>query len=100
MEYTDVLVGFLTIFLMSNCLLCHLLIYLGLPTFVNYLATRKIPPHWSKQEKDRSFSQVRHYYWKDTYLFNHYPTQVVRRCVNKIQIYSILTFLSLLCLWW
>jgi len=29
---------------------------------VIYLATRKIPPHWSKQEKDRFFSQVRHYY--------------------------------------
>ena len=32
---------------------------------VNYLTTGKIPLHWSKQEKDRFFSQVRHYYWED-----------------------------------
>ena len=32
---------------------------------MNYVATTKIPPHWPKQEKDRFFSQVRHYNWGD-----------------------------------
>ena len=59
---------------------------------VNYLVTGKIPPHWSKQEKDRFFSQVRHYYWEDPYLFKHCPDQVVRRCVPESEIHSILTF--------
>jgi len=39
--------------------------HIPLPWFahiVNYLATGKIPLHWSKQEKDRFFSQVRYYY--------------------------------------
>ena len=59
---------------------------------VNYLATRKILPHWSKQERDRFFSQVRHYYWEDPYLFKHYLDQVVRRYVPESEIHSILTF--------
>jgi len=59
---------------------------------VNYLATGKIPLHWSKQEKDRFFSQVRYYYWKDPYLFKYCPDQVVRRCVLESEIHSILTF--------
>jgi len=41
---------------------------------MNYLAT--------KQEKVKFFSQVRHYYWEDRYLFKHCPNQVVRRCVS------------------
>jgi len=39
--------------------------HVPLPWFahiVNYLAIGKIPPHWCKQEKDRFFLQVRHYY--------------------------------------
>jgi len=32
----------------------------ALADIMNYLATRKIPPYWCKQEKDRLFSQVRH----------------------------------------
>ena len=45
----------------------------SLPWFahiVNYFVTGEIPPHWSKQEKDRFFSQVRHYYWK-TLIFSN-----------------------------
>ena len=39
--------------------------HVPLPWFahiVNYLAIGKIPPLWCKQEKDRFFLQVRHYY--------------------------------------
>ena len=59
---------------------------------VNCLVTGKIPPYWSKQEKDRFFSQVRYYYWKDPYLFKHFLDQVVHRCVPKSEIHSFLTF--------
>jgi len=40
----------------------------SLPWFahiMNNLATEKIPLHWSEQEKDKFFSQVRYYYWED-----------------------------------
>jgi len=38
---------------------------------VNYLATGWIPSHWSKQDKDRFFKQVRSYFWKDPKLFKY-----------------------------
>jgi len=59
---------------------------------VNHLVTRKIPPYWSKQEQDRFFSQVRHYYWEDPHLFKHCPDQVIRTCVPESEIHTILTF--------
>jgi hypothetical protein len=58
---------------------------------VNYLASGKIPSHWSKQEKDRFFSQVKHYYWDDPYLFKHCADQVIRRCVPECEFNSILS---------
>jgi len=59
---------------------------------VNCLATDKIPPHWPKQDKERVFSQVRHYYWEDPYPFNYHSNQVVHRCIPESEIYNILTF--------
>ena len=91
-EYTDDSVGFFDHFPDEQLFAVS---HAPLPWFahiVNYLVTRKIPPHWSKQEKDRFFSQVRHYYWEDPYLFKHCPDQVVRRCVPESEIHSILTF--------
>jgi len=38
------------------------------------------------------FSQVRHHYWENAYLFKHYPDQAVRRCVPKSEIHNTLTF--------
>ena len=89
----DDLVRFLlTIFMMSNCLLCHMPPLPWFSQIVNYLVTRKIPPHWPKQKKDRFLSQVRHHYWEDPYLFKHYPDQMVCRCVLKSKMHSIMTF--------
>jgi hypothetical protein len=39
---------------------------------INYLATGQIPPHWSKQDKDRFFKQVQFYFWEDMELFKYY----------------------------
>jgi hypothetical protein len=38
---------------------------------VNYLATGRIPSHWSKQDKDRFFKQVRSNFWEDPQLFKY-----------------------------
>ena len=40
---------------------------------VNYLAIGQIPSHWSKQDRDRFFSQVKFFYWDDPNLFKHCP---------------------------
>lgn len=60
--------------------------YTKLPWFVhivNYLASGEIPSHWSKQEGNRFFSQVKHFYWDDPYLFKHCPNQVIHRCITE-----------------
>jgi hypothetical protein len=59
---------------------------------INYLATGQIPPHWSKQDKDRFFKQVCFYFWEDPELFKHYTDQIIRRCVLESEFHSILTF--------
>ena len=69
--------------------------HVKLPWFahiVNYLAVGQIPPHWSKQDKDRFFSQVKFYLWEDPELFKYCPDQVIRKCVPENETNSILTF--------
>ncbi|XP_059638711.1 uncharacterized protein LOC132280983, partial [Cornus florida] len=52
---------------------------------VNYLAVGKIPAHWSKQERDRFFSQVKHFFWEDPELFKYCPDQIIRRCIPETE---------------
>ena len=67
----------------------------SLPWFahiVNYLATGQVPSHWSKQEKDRFFSQIKYYFWEEPELFKYCSDQVIRRCVPESEFQGILTF--------
>ena len=50
---------------------------------VNYLATQKLPEHWTKQKKDYFFSQLKYYIWEDPQLYKMCPDQVIRRCVPE-----------------
>jgi hypothetical protein len=59
---------------------------------INYLATGQIPPHWSKQDKDCFFKQVRFYFWEDLELFKYCADQIIRHCVPESEFYNILTF--------
>jgi hypothetical protein len=59
---------------------------------VNYLATGRIPSHWSKQDKDHFFKQVQSYFWEDPQLFKYCADQIIRRCVPESELHSILTF--------
>ena len=59
---------------------------------VNYLAVRKLPEGWSKQEKDRFFAKLKYFFWEDPELFHLGPDQVIRRCVSENEQQSILTF--------
>ncbi len=52
---------------------------------VNYLAIGQILDHWSKQDKDRFFSQVKFYFWDDPDLFKYCLDQVIRRCMPKCE---------------
>ncbi|KAL6561268.1 hypothetical protein OROMI_016869 [Orobanche minor] len=59
---------------------------------VKYLATGEIPSHWSSQDKSKFFSQVKHFFWDDPYLFKYCPDQIIQMCVPNHEFKSILSF--------
>ena len=42
------------------------------------------------QQKKKFFSDVKHYYWEDPYLYKLCADQVIRRCVPETEFKSIL----------
>ena len=57
---------------------------------MNYLACGIISLGLSFQQKKTFFSDVKHYTWKDPYLYKHCADQMIRRCVPKEEMVSIL----------
>ncbi|XP_057487288.1 uncharacterized protein LOC130773354 [Actinidia eriantha] len=58
----------------------------------NYLATGKIPSHWSSIDRKKFFRHVRYFSWEDPYLFKYCPDQVIRRCVPEDEVKSVIEF--------
>ena len=59
---------------------------------VNYLAIGKVPMHWTTQDKNQFFSQVKYFIWDDPYLFKQCPDLIIRRCIPDEEVRSILSF--------
>ena len=49
-----------------------------------------IPLEVSYQQKKRFFAHLKHYYWEEPILYKHCADQVIRRCVSKDEMGSIL----------
>ncbi|CAN6487396.1 unnamed protein product [Victoria cruziana] len=60
--------------------------------YCNYLVTKEIPSHWSKDQREQFLSQVRYFYWDEPDLFKYCADQVFRRCVPEEEFQSILSF--------
>ena len=58
--------------------------------YVNYLVAKVIPPEFNYQKKKRFFAHLKHYYWEEPILYRHCADQVIRRCVPKDEMHSIL----------
>jgi hypothetical protein len=59
------------------------------PWFVdmkNYLATRKLPSHFSPHEKHRIIMQSANYSWVGHVLFRTGPNLIIHRCVREDEI--------------
>nr|GEV38820.1 reverse transcriptase domain-containing protein [Tanacetum cinerariifolium] len=58
--------------------------------FTNYHAGKFIIKGMTTQQKQKTFKDVRDYFWDDPYLFKTYADQVIRRCVAGQEAIDIL----------
>ncbi|KAJ9561319.1 hypothetical protein OSB04_006479 [Centaurea solstitialis] len=58
--------------------------------FANYLAAGILIKGMTHQQKGKFFSDIKHYFWKDPYLFRVGPDRIPRRCVSGIAAWDIL----------
>ncbi|GJX14462.1 putative nucleotidyltransferase, ribonuclease H [Tanacetum coccineum] len=58
--------------------------------YVNYLVGRIVPPNWTPEKRRRFFSQVKIYFWDESYTFKLCPDNIMRRCVAGNEIFEIL----------
>ncbi|XP_026405448.1 uncharacterized protein LOC113300450, partial [Papaver somniferum] len=67
----------------------------NLPWFadiVNYLATGRMPSHWSRQDRSKFLAEVKHFLWDDPYLFKYCRDQIIRRCVPDMEHKDVISF--------
>jgi hypothetical protein len=56
----------------------------------NYLATRKLPSHFSPNEKRKTITQSANYSWVGHYLFRTGPDLIIHRCVPEDEVLKII----------
>lgn len=59
---------------------------------VNYLVIGKMPTHWTKQDRTKFLSRVKHFFWDDPYLFKYCPDQIIRRCIPESEHRDVISF--------
>ncbi|GJZ92239.1 putative nucleotidyltransferase, ribonuclease H [Tanacetum coccineum] len=58
--------------------------------YANYLASRVLPFRSTRQEKQKFFSDLRHYFWDEPFLFKQCANRIIRRCVAREEAAQIL----------
>ena len=58
----------------------------------NYLVTEKFPPGYTRAQKDKVKKEAKRYVWDEPYLWKYCADQMIRRCVQKSEVPSILAF--------
>ncbi|GJX78484.1 reverse transcriptase domain-containing protein [Tanacetum coccineum] len=51
--------------------------------FANYLVADIIPKGMTYQQKNKFFSDLKHYFWEEPYLFKVCSDRMIRRCVSR-----------------
>ncbi|GJZ16222.1 reverse transcriptase domain-containing protein, partial [Tanacetum coccineum] len=58
--------------------------------FANYLVSDIIPKGMTYQQKNKFFSDLKHYFWEEPYLFKVCFDGMIRRCVSGLETQTIL----------
>ncbi|GKA28299.1 reverse transcriptase domain-containing protein [Tanacetum coccineum] len=58
--------------------------------FANHMVANIIPKGMTYQQKNKSFSDLKHYFWEEPYLFKECSDGMIRRCVSKPETRTIL----------
>nr|GEV20398.1 reverse transcriptase domain-containing protein [Tanacetum cinerariifolium] len=58
--------------------------------FINYLVSDIIPKGMTYQQKNKFFSDLKHYFWEEPYLFKVCSDGMIRRCVSGPETHIIL----------
>ncbi|GJV08668.1 reverse transcriptase domain-containing protein [Tanacetum coccineum] len=58
--------------------------------YANYMASRVLPFCSTRQEKQKFFNDLRHYFWDEPFLFKQCADQIIRRCVAGYEAAQIL----------
>ncbi|GJU34441.1 reverse transcriptase domain-containing protein [Tanacetum coccineum] len=58
--------------------------------FANYLASDIIPKGMTYQQKEKNFSDIKHYFWEEPYLFKVCSDGMIRRCISGLETQTIL----------
>ncbi|GJV42676.1 reverse transcriptase domain-containing protein [Tanacetum coccineum] len=58
--------------------------------FANYLVGDIIPKGMTYQQKNKFFSDLKHYFWEESYLFKVCSDGMIRRCVSRPETRTIL----------
>ena len=59
---------------------------------VNSLITKEFSINLARAEKEKIRAQAKYYPWDEHYLWKFCNEQIIRRCIDDNEIYSILTF--------
>ncbi|KAL2252707.1 UNVERIFIED_CONTAM: Retrovirus-related Pol polyprotein from transposon 17.6, partial [Sesamum indicum] len=59
---------------------------------VNFLATNAMPNDLSRAKREKFRSNAKYYVWDDPHLWKYCSDQIIRRCVPKSEVTSILEF--------
>ncbi|GJT90294.1 reverse transcriptase domain-containing protein [Tanacetum coccineum] len=58
--------------------------------FFNYIIGKVVPPNWTFKKRKRFFSQVKTYFWEDTYAFKLCADNIMRKCMAGSETLEIL----------
>ncbi|XP_026410529.1 uncharacterized protein LOC113305737 [Papaver somniferum] len=53
---------------------------------------RRMPLHWSKQDRSKFLAEVKYFFWDDPYLFKYFLGQLIRRCVPNSEQRDVIYF--------